>query len=184
MSGLFCIGGVCVPTNAVIPIVILVFRQIYLTLIRWYKKANGTFDESEMSSDEGLETKVSARRGKRGKSDDASTAPSETMETEEQFRKALAEHDFVVVKFTAAWCEPCKKIEPFFASLGRKHGGDSRFSSSFVQVDVDDLDNIAMENKVSMMPTFVVFKKGNKLGSYSGSDKHQLERFVTESLVL
>lgn len=58
----------------------------------------------------------------------------------------------VIIDFTANWCVPCKQVGPFFAQLSAEHGG----SIKFVQIDVDDSEELAREYNISAMPTFQV----------------------------
>ena len=47
---------------------------------------------------------------------------------------------------------------------------------------MDDFDGIASKYKVAMMPTFVVVKGEDVLGTYSGSNEHELQRFLEQQL--
>jgi len=123
----------------------------------------------------------SGRRGKRGKSE--MIAPPKLVEDVDKFRSVLQNHEIVVVKFTASWCGPCKSIEPFFVSMYQKCYERMKEKVFFVKVDVDDLDEIAQENKISMMPTFIVFQKGKNIASMSGSNEGDLESFLQKNVL-
>jgi hypothetical protein len=45
-------------------------------------------------------------------------------------------------------------------------------------VDVEDLDGIALENKVALLPTFIVFRRGEHIGQYCGSDANKLKALL------
>ncbi|KAL6035940.1 hypothetical protein STEG23_027762, partial [Scotinomys teguina] len=77
----------------------------------------------------------------------------------EAFQEALASagDKLVVVDFSATWCGPCKMIKPFFHSLSEKYS-----SVVFLEVDVDDCQDVAAECEVKCMPTFQFYKKGQK----------------------
>eukprot|EP00957_Ditylum_brightwellii_P180239 13730388-Ditylum_brightwellii.AAC.1 len=56
-----------------------------------------------------------------------------------------------------------------------------KYDAHFVRIDVDELDEVAQECNVSMMPTFVIMKGGNcKLGSLSGTNEDQLEQLISQ----
>jgi len=78
----------------------------------------------------------------------------------------------IIVDFTASWCKPCKKIAPFFEALSES------YDAIFVKVDVDELDELATECKVSMMPTFVAFRGGEIVDSTAGAQEESLELLV------
>ncbi|EHH53696.1 hypothetical protein EGM_14384 [Macaca fascicularis] len=80
-----------------------------------------------------------------------------------------------VVDFSATWCGPCKMIKPFFHSLSEKYS-----NVVFLEVDVGDCQDVASECEVKCMPTFQFFKKGQKVGEFSGANKEKLEATVNE----
>ncbi|KAH0517158.1 Sushi, von Willebrand factor type A, EGF and pentraxin domain-containing protein 1 [Microtus ochrogaster] len=89
----------------------------------------------------------------------------------EAFQEALAAagDKLVVVDFSATWCGPCKMIKPFFHSLSEKYS-----SVVFLEIDVDDCQDVAADCEVKCMPTFQFYKKGQKemrgCGFILGSD--------------
>lgn len=93
------------------------------------------------------------------------------------FQEALnsAGEKLVVVDFSATWCGPCKMIKPFFHSLSEKYS-----NVVFLEVDVDDCQDVAAECEVKCMPTFQFFKKGQKVGEFSGANKEKLEATINE----
>nr|AQY45784.1 TrxRFP1 thioredoxin biosensor [synthetic construct] len=113
--------------------------------------------------------------------DDDDKDPSSSMvkqiESKTAFQEALdaAGDKLVVVDFSATWCGPCKMIKPFFHSLSEKYS-----NVIFLEVDVDDSQDVASESEVKSMPTFQFFKKGQKVGEFSGANKEKLEATINE----
>lgn len=99
------------------------------------------------------------------------------IESKEAFQEALAAagDKLVVVDFSATWCGPCKMIKPFFHSLCDKYS-----NVVFLEVDVDDCQDVAADCEVKCMPTFQFYKKGQKVGEFSGANKEKLEATITE----
>ena len=80
-----------------------------------------------------------------------------------------------VMKATASWCRPCKEIDPFYQSLAKK------YDATFTRIDVDDLDDVAADLSVAMMPTFVVLDRdGKELGRVAGANEGKLEALIQE----
>lgn len=69
------------------------------------------------------------------------------------------------VDFTAAWCGPCKAMEPILDGLATEYRGRVRV----VAVDVDDEPAIAQRFDVRSMPTLVVIRDGREVGRVVGS---------------
>ena len=85
--------------------------------------------------------------------------------------EAKAAKAIVVVDFTASWCGPCKRIAPHFAKMSLKYG-DVRF----LKVDVDKAKDVSAKAGVRCMPTFMIFKDGEKQGdSIEGADLKGIE---------
>ena len=80
----------------------------------------------------------------------------------------------VVVDFTAVWCGPCQKIAPFFATLASKYPK----KALFVKVDVDELEDVAAGAEVMAMPTFQIYKKGEKVATLTGASEDKLQAMV------
>ncbi|XP_071779298.1 thioredoxin-like [Centroberyx gerrardi] len=97
------------------------------------------------------------------------------IETEADFKKALADagDKLVVVDFTASWCGPCQKIAPKFKTLSEEHT-----DCVFLKIDVDDAADVAAACNIQSMPTFQFYKKGNKVGEFSGANDSKLEQMV------
>ncbi|XP_067936390.1 uncharacterized protein [Watersipora subatra] len=80
----------------------------------------------------------------------------------------------VVVDFHATWCGPCKMIAPKFQSLL-----DASETIVGVKVDVDELEDVAADAKVSAMPTFIAYRDGEKVGEVVGANEKELEKLMS-----
>ncbi|XP_074850141.1 thioredoxin-like [Carettochelys insculpta] len=81
----------------------------------------------------------------------------------------------VVVDFSATWCGPCRIIKPFFHDLCEKFP-----DVVFLEVDVDDAQDIASHLQIQCMPTFHFYKQGKKVHEFSGANKDKLEESVSK----
>jgi len=81
----------------------------------------------------------------------------------------------VVVDFTAAWCGPCRRIAPVFASLAQEMP-----EVDFVKVDVDEAQDVAQMCGVRAMPTFQLYRRGSKLGEVSGANEAALRAAIAQ----
>ncbi|KAM5261681.1 thioredoxin-like isoform 1-T1 [Hipposideros larvatus] len=68
----------------------------------------------------------------------------------------------LVVDFSATRCGPCKMIELFFHSLSEKYS-----SVVFLELNVDDCQDVVSDYEVKCMPTFQFLKNGQKRAEFS-----------------
>jgi thioredoxin 1 len=92
------------------------------------------------------------------------------------FTTLLNAHTYLIADFYATWCPPCKQIAPIYAQLSATHATAGKFA--FVKVNVDEQRELAGKYGVSAMPTFVLFKKGVKVGEVKGADVRGLRGVV------
>ena len=55
----------------------------------------------------------------------------------------------VLLDFSAAWCGPCKMLEPILGELAGEYDGRVRFA----KVDIDQEQNLAAQFNISAVPT-------------------------------
>ena len=69
----------------------------------------------------------------------------------------LKTHHYILIKASATWCKPCKKIETPFTNL-IKNKLDDKVKVMYVDVDTDD-DVVKLFN-INKVPTFISIVKG------------------------
>lgn len=79
----------------------------------------------------------------------------------------------VVVDFWAAWCPPCRQMNPVIDELAGE-----RPELAFVTVDADANRQTVIEHGVLSMPTFLVFRDGVEIARLVGSRPKR--RFAAE----
>nr|AAB24444.1 thioredoxin [Aspergillus nidulans, Peptide, 109 aa] [Aspergillus nidulans] len=84
--------------------------------------------------------------------------------------KVLNAKGFVVVDCFATWCGPCKAIAPTVEKFAQTYT-----DASFYQIDVDELSEVAAELGIRAMPTFLLFKDGQKVSDVVGANPGALE---------
>ncbi|XP_064629787.1 thioredoxin-like [Lineus longissimus] len=101
--------------------------------------------------------------------------PVTLIETLADFETALtaAGEKLVVVDFYAVWCGPCKKIAPKI-----QEWSDEMKDVVFLKVDVDDNGETAEKYDISAMPTFLLFKNGDKVGDVVGASEAKLKEKI------
>jgi len=82
----------------------------------------------------------------------------------------------VVVDFWAEWCGPCKQMGPVVDELATDMDGKLKG----VKINIDDSPNAPTKYGVRGIPTFMVFKGGQVVGTRVGGglSKTQLAEWV------
>ncbi|KIW60318.1 thioredoxin [Exophiala xenobiotica] len=86
----------------------------------------------------------------------------------------------VVVDCFATWCGPCKVIAPELVKFSESP--EFKDKVAFYKIDVDEVPDIAQELGVRAMPTFMLFKNGEKVGEVVGANKKALEQAIKDNL--
>jgi len=84
-----------------------------------------------------------------------------------------------VVDFWAAWCGPCKMLEPVLEELAEEQAG----KVTFARLNVDEQPLVTRRLDVMSMPTLIVFRDGRPVKQLVGargkaSLRHELEEFL------
>lgn len=97
-----------------------------------------------------------------------------------QFEADVLQSDVpVLVDFWAEWCSPCKMIAPVLDEVAGEYVGRLKV----MKVNVDESSETPAKYGVRGIPSLLIFKDGNLLGSHTGAlTKSQLNAFIDKYL--
>lgn len=99
--------------------------------------------------------------------------------TDQEFDAFVKGHPFVVVDFWAAWCGPCRAVEPIVKDLAEKYDG----KVAFAKVDADENPQKIRQYGIMGIPTLLFFRDGKLVDTVVGAvPKAALEERVTRHL--
>src|SRR3954468_10961661 len=100
--------------------------------------------------------------------------------TSSNFTAEVIESDQpVLVDFTAAWCPPCRAMNPILDQMAAE-----RDDIKIVSVDVDTEQELASQRGVMGMPPFLLFQTGQPIQQLVGSrPRKRLESELEQALV-
>lgn len=91
----------------------------------------------------------------------------------QDFNTTIQDNQYVIVIFSAGFCNPCKDIFPFINEQAEKNT-----EIKFIKVDIEEGCDISDKYNIQSIPHFKFFKNNNELISFSGANK----QFIIESI--
>ncbi|HSM13116.1 MAG TPA: thioredoxin [Thermoanaerobaculia bacterium] len=85
---------------------------------------------------------------------------------QENFQEKVLQSDLpVLIDVWAVWCGPCRVVAPVLEELAEELDGKVKIA----KVNVDENQELAMQFRVSSIPTFVLFKGGQAVDATRGA---------------
>ena len=98
----------------------------------------------------------------------------------EMFHEMIRGEKPVLVDFWAPWCGYCRRIAPAYDKIAQQMAGEMVVA----KVDIDEEPLIAHREQIEVIPTLVLYRGGEVLGSIVAPEsKARIEQFIEESLV-
>ncbi len=93
--------------------------------------------------------------------------------TDDNFEQEVLEADQkVLAEFWAAWCGPCKMVEPVLEELAEEYEDKVKVA----KINVDENQNLARKYQVNSIPNLIFFKDGELVDQMVGfAGKEPLE---------
>ncbi|MDB6081229.1 MAG: trxA [Chlamydiia bacterium] len=98
---------------------------------------------------------------------------------DENFSQTLSSNGVVLVDFSAAWCGPCRMLEPVLDALASEVQGKVIVAT----VDVDQAPKTTTSFQITSVPTLILFKQGKEVNRIVGlKDLDTLKKIVLQAV--
>ncbi|WP_424014253.1 thioredoxin [Halorubrum xinjiangense] len=129
--------------------------------------------EARLDEGESLDEAVGTDAG----DDGGAATPSEPIHVNgiDELRRAVDDHDVVLVDCYADWCGPCQMMEPTIEALA------AETDAAVAKVDVDANQAVAQQLGARSIPTLVLYADGEVVDRFVGAqDRTTLESAIDE----
>ena len=98
---------------------------------------------------------------------------------EKMFHEMIRGDKPVLVDFWAPWCGYCRRIAPAYDKLAQQMEDDLVVA----KLNIDEVPLIAHQEAIEVIPTLVLYKNGQALGSIVAPEsKARIEQFIEETI--
>lgn len=80
------------------------------------------------------------------------------------YDEAIKQTPVVLVEFFASWCPHCRKMMPVVDQVKELLDG----SAAVIQLDIDENKELAQQEEVDGIPTFIIYSNGEEQWRHSG----------------
>ncbi|MFP4051196.1 MAG: thioredoxin [Thermoplasmata archaeon] len=104
--------------------------------------------------------------------------PDEPVEvTDDNLDEFVEKYDLAAIDCWAAWCGPCKMMDPVIEELAEEMQGDVAFG----KLNVDENKEVSSKYGISSIPTVLIFKDGEVVDKPIGAmPAKQLKQKIKE----
>jgi thioredoxin 1 len=97
------------------------------------------------------------------------------IESQEEFDNAISNSPICVVDFFGTWCGPCTALAESLTNLVKndKLITSNLSSVTFIKVDVDEFEDLAVAYHISSLPHLIFYKNGKLTEHYVSGNKPQ-----------
>ena len=98
--------------------------------------------------------------------------------TNDNYKSIIEDNDFVIIKFYADWCGPCKSYAPIYENVSKNYT-DIRFT----ECNIEESKRVAVKYGIRTIPNTVIVKNKAKIAEQFGAlPEAQLIEFINNNI--
>lgn len=98
---------------------------------------------------------------------------------EKLYAQLLQEEKPLLVEYWAPWCVYCRRIVPAMEQVAQRKGD----AVNVGRINIDDFPALAEQEHIEVVPTLVLYHKGEALGSIVAPEsRSRIEEFLADYL--
>ena len=98
---------------------------------------------------------------------------------EKRYEELLQSDKPLLVEYWAPWCVYCRRIVPAMEQLAKRKGE----SVTVGRINIDDFPGLAQRERIEVVPTLVLYHRGEALGSMVAPEsRSRIEEFLEDYL--
>ncbi len=99
--------------------------------------------------------------------------------TQKQLQDKMDQGKIILVDYWAPWCGYCRRLAPAYDSIAREY----QDQLDVVKINIDEHEALAREQGIEVIPTLVLYRGGNLLGSVTApGSKAEVDAFIRKTL--
>jgi thioredoxin 1 len=100
------------------------------------------------------------------------TAAPESVNTNDELKQLIANHEIVLIDYHATWCGPCKAMKPAIEKLKQEYAD----KVLIYQIDVDHAPELVKSQAIEGVPTLQLYKNGQLFTTVVGGQSEEALR--------
>lgn len=129
---------------------------VVFTGCNWWTKKEAAPQVGEIEATAQAEAEAGKEEAKEAGVAEETAVSVKMIESADQFKNAISGSKLTIAKFYTDWCGACNEMKASFEDVAKQYAG----KCSFIAVNTDKLKDVAEAEKITGVPTIIIYKNG------------------------